>query len=193
MANRELGVVHFWVCATELGGCNGRLQPGSSRAVGHPLHVWSHARRGGKGEREREIGSEALAETEKIANAPAGRGVCDFFRFCQSFTSNFPFPFLLSLSPFPPLPFPTFSFPFPSPFDLSFAPKEKDVQESHCTSICPKLHLQGPSVVPDFQCPNNLTLIFELRVTESLYFFENSKKNSSCNCVSAMFKRFMLL
>ena len=31
MANRELGVVHFWVCATELGGCNGRLQPGSSR------------------------------------------------------------------------------------------------------------------------------------------------------------------
>ena len=28
----------------------------------------------GKGEREREIGSEALAETEKIANAPA---VCD--------------------------------------------------------------------------------------------------------------------
>ena len=28
--------------------------------------------RGGKGEREREIGSEALAETEKIANAPAG-------------------------------------------------------------------------------------------------------------------------
>ena len=26
----------------------------------------------GKGEREREIGSEALAETEKIANAPAG-------------------------------------------------------------------------------------------------------------------------
>ena len=25
-----------------------------------------------KGEREREIGSEALAETEKIANAPAG-------------------------------------------------------------------------------------------------------------------------
>ena len=28
--------------------------------------------RGGKGERERENGSEALAETEKIANAPAG-------------------------------------------------------------------------------------------------------------------------
>ena len=60
----------------------------------------------GKGEREREIGSEALAETEKIANAiyrlsrwlngrasaafagvPGsihGWGVCDFFRFCQS-------------------------------------------------------------------------------------------------------------
>ena len=37
-------------------------------------------------------------------------GVCDFFRFCQSFTSNFPFPF-------------PFSFPFPSPFDLSFALK----------------------------------------------------------------------
>ena len=33
--------------------------------------------RGGKGEREREIGSEALAETEKIANAPAGNRTRD--------------------------------------------------------------------------------------------------------------------
>ena len=39
MASRELGVVHFLVCATELGVCNGRLQSGSSRAEGHPLHV----------------------------------------------------------------------------------------------------------------------------------------------------------
>ena len=31
----------------------------------------------GKGEREREIGSEALAETEKIANAPAGNRTRD--------------------------------------------------------------------------------------------------------------------
>ena len=31
----------------------------------------------GKGEREREIGSEALAETEKIANAPAGNRTQD--------------------------------------------------------------------------------------------------------------------
>ena len=31
----------------------------------------------GKGEREREIGSEALAETEKIANAPAGKRTRD--------------------------------------------------------------------------------------------------------------------
>ena len=34
--------------------------------------------------------------------------------------------------------------------------------------ICPKLFLQGPSVVPDFQCPNNLTLIFELRLAACL-------------------------
>ena len=33
--------------------------------------------RGGKGEREREIGSEALAETEKFANAPAGNRTRD--------------------------------------------------------------------------------------------------------------------
>ena len=66
-----------------------------------------------EGKGEREIGSEALAETEKIngwtsaafAGIPGpipGWGVCDFFfRFCQSFTSNFSFsfPFLfLSLS-----------------------------------------------------------------------------------------------
>ena len=38
-----------------------------------------------------------------------GWGVCDFFRFCQGFTSTFP-----SLSPFP-------SSSFPSPSDLSFA------------------------------------------------------------------------
>ena len=31
----------------------------------------------GKGERERGIGSEALAETEKIANAPAGNRTRD--------------------------------------------------------------------------------------------------------------------
>ena len=35
-----------------------------------------------------------------------GWGVCDFFRFCQSFTSNFPFPLSLPLS------FPSSSFPF---------------------------------------------------------------------------------
>ena len=36
--------------------------------------------------------------------------------------------------------------------------KENDVPEIHWTSICPKLYLQGLSVVPDFhkfQCPNN--------------------------------------
>ena len=92
-----------------------------------------------KGKGEREIASEALAETEKMANAPAGnrtrdprkRGwcstiepprqatspaslfkilsvlpLCDFFRFCHSFTSNFPFPLSLPLS------FPSSSFPF---------------------------------------------------------------------------------
>ena len=38
--------------------------------------------RGGKGEREREIGSEALAETEKIANAPAGKRTRDPSKPC---------------------------------------------------------------------------------------------------------------
>ena len=41
----------------------------------------------------------------------SGWGVCDFFRFCQRFTSNFPFPFS----------FPSSSFPFPSPYDISFS------------------------------------------------------------------------
>ena len=82
----------------------------------------------GKEKGEKEMGSEALAETERVANArpgiepgtPAtaadalpgsipGRGICDFFHFCQSFTSNF-----------------LFSFPFlfiflSSPSDLSLA------------------------------------------------------------------------
>ena len=49
---------------------------------------------------------------------PAG-AFAIFFRFCQSFTSNFPLiPFLLSLSTFP-----SSSFPFPSPFDFWFALK----------------------------------------------------------------------
>ena len=43
---------------------------------------------------------------KKKKKNPTDWGVCDFFRFCQSFTSNFPFS-------------------FPSPFDLSFALKKK--------------------------------------------------------------------
>ena len=66
--------------------------------------------------------------------------------------------------------------------------KEKDVPEIHCTSICPaKLYLQGPSVVPDFQCPNNFTLIFELRSADCLESLpllssKTPRKNSSCKC-----------
>ena len=66
--------------------------------------------------------------------------------------------------------------------------KEKDVPEIHCTSICPaKLYLQGPPVVPDFQCPKNFTLIFELRSAgclESLPLLSSKtpRKNSSCKC-----------
>ena len=44
-----------------------------------------------------------------------GWGVCDFFRFGQSFTSNFPF-----VSPFP-----SYTFPFPSPSEISFALKKR--------------------------------------------------------------------
>ena len=88
----------------------------------------------GKGEMEREIGSEALAETEKIANAPAGTsqlGRLRFFPFLPKLHFQFPFPFLLSLSPFPPLPFPSSSFPFPSPFDLPFSLKNASSHLSH--------------------------------------------------------------
>ena len=47
--------------------------------------------KGGGRKSRKEIGSEALAETEKRSQKPQ-----QFFRFCQSFTSNFPsyFPFL---------------------------------------------------------------------------------------------------
>ena len=60
--------------------------------------------------------------TSLFAGVPGsipGWGVGEFFRFCQSFTSN-SLPFLLSFSSFP-----TSSFPFPSPFDLSFALKRE--------------------------------------------------------------------
>ena len=61
-----------------------------------------------EGKEESEILSEALTETEKKSQTPRipglirGLGVCDFFHFCQSFTSNFPF-----------------SFPFPLDFSLA--------------------------------------------------------------------------
>ena len=50
-----------------------------------------------------------------------------------------------------------------------------------------KLYLQGPSVVPDFQCPKTLPLIFELRSAgclESLPLLSSKtpRKNSSCKC-----------
>ena len=46
--------------------------------------------------------------------------------------------------------------------------KEKDVPRPRILGWCKKsLHIcpksYSPSVVPDFKCPNNLTLIFELR------------------------------
>ena len=64
--------------------------------------------------------------------------------------------------------------------------KERDVPEIHCTSICPaKLYSHGPSVVPDFQGPNNVTLIFELRSADCLESLpllssKTPRKNSSC-------------
>ena len=49
-----------------------------------------------------------------------GKAFAIFFRFCQSFTSNFPFPFsfLLSLSPFPSSSFPFLFLYLPFPFPL---------------------------------------------------------------------------
>ena len=79
----------------------------------------------GKGERERRKGKEKgkgnsevkLWQKRKNRKCPSWVGVCDFSRFCQSFTSEFPFPFsfpfLLPLSSFLSLPFPSSSFPFP--------------------------------------------------------------------------------
>ena len=75
-----------------------------------------------KGKGEREIGSEALAETEKIANAPAGnrtrdpskRGWCSTIeppRQATSPASLFEMPKLHFQFPFPPL-FPSSFFPF---------------------------------------------------------------------------------
>ena len=45
--------------------------------------------RGGKGERRKGSGSEALAETEKFANAPAGNFSSSFFPFPSPFDLSF--------------------------------------------------------------------------------------------------------
>ena len=72
-----------------------------------------------KGKGGREIGSEALAETEKIANAPAGKPQrLRFFPFLPKLHFQFPFPpFLSSFFLFLFLSFPL---PFPSTFRLRF-------------------------------------------------------------------------
>ena len=64
-----------------------------------------------KGKGEREIGSEALAETKKIANAPAGT-------FLPKLHFQFPFP--LFLSSFFPFLFLSLPLPLPSTFRLRF-------------------------------------------------------------------------
>ena len=54
-------------------------------------------------------------------------------------------------------------------------------------------YLQGPSVVPDFQCPNNLTLVFELRVADCLESMPllSSKTQRKIRAVSVTFHAFV--
>ena len=65
------------------------------------------------------LDGRASAGLASVPGSISGWNVCDFFPFCQRFTSKllfpFSFPFLFSF----PLPFLSSSFPFPSPSDLS--------------------------------------------------------------------------
>ena len=100
-----------WFVRTNFCSTNERLKEEEEEGKGRGRE----RKRKGKGERE--IGSEALAETGKNRKRPMQPGRLRFFPFLPKLHFQFPF------SPFPflflslPLPFPSSS----SPFDLSFA------------------------------------------------------------------------
>ena len=98
-------------------------------------------------------------------------GVCDFSRFCQSFTSNFPFPLSFPLS------FPSSSFPFLFLSGIDRTPRRAPATRARGRRPTFKSPYPDPQILPQCNISSNYPLKCLVFLSSQTSFSQNNLKH----------------